>query len=177
MADGPTGNDGDGKWLIGAIGTALAVAAFLGIHNVSQLEDWAKGSSHTAGTPQPTSAFSTTPLFSPAPATTATCSSDPYCGTTHFNAEGTPQFDGDCRTSSDGGCPVSRVFTNNGTETGGATATFTLYKDSNHTDVAATCTAIIPSTPQGGSVTARCTIQTSYDGKVWLRAIPNNPTD
>lgn len=173
MVDTPTGSGGDGKWLIGAVGTALAVAAFFGIHNFSQLKDWANGTGRTG---------STSPS-APTAAATASCSVTMlYCGEVHFTAEGPPQFGGACNTSSNGGCPVSRVFTNAGTQTGGATATFFLDKqgDTAAPDQAGSvgsCTAIIPSTPKGGSVAAGCTIYPSYDGQVELYSTVNNPID
>lgn len=75
---------------------------------------------------------------------------------------------------------MARVFTNVGTQTGGATATFFLDKqgDTDAPDQAGSvgsCTAIIPSTPKGGSVTARCTIYPSYDGRVELYSTVDNP--
>ncbi|MEU6507797.1 hypothetical protein [Streptomyces sp. NPDC046942] len=173
MVDSPKGSDGDGKWLIGAVGTALAVAAFFGIHNFSQLKDWANGTSQTSSTSQ----------SAPTASATASCSMAVlYCGEVHFDQEGSPQFEGACHTSSNGGCPVSRVFTNVGTQTGGATATFFLDKqgDTAAPDEAGnvgSCTAIIPSTPKGGSVTARCIIYPSYDGQVELYSTVNNPID
>ena len=172
MVDTPTGSGGDGKWLIGAVSTALAVAAFFGIHNFSQLKDWASGTSHTGSASQ----------SAPTASATASCSlAELYCGEVHFDQEGAPQFEGACNTSSNGGCPVSRVFTNDGTRTGGATATFFLDKQGDtgpdEAGSVGSCTAIIPSAPKGGSVTAGCTIYPSYDGQVTLYSTVNNPID
>ncbi|MFF4185018.1 hypothetical protein ACFYZ9_17640 [Streptomyces sp. NPDC001691] len=172
MVDTPTGSGGDGKWLIGAVGTALAVAAFFGIHNFSELRDWANGTSHTGSTSQP----------APSASATASCSTiSIFCGKVYFSQVGMPQFEGPCNSSGNGGCPVSRVVTNKGTETGGATVEFVLSKQGDASATESTgsvgsCTAIVPSTPKGGSVTARCTINTSYKGGVTLRSTVNNPT-
>ncbi|MEU6054110.1 hypothetical protein ABZ829_27235 [Streptomyces xanthochromogenes] len=172
MVDTPTGSGGDGKWLIGAVGTALTVAAFFGIHNFSELKDWANGTSHTVSTSQPV----------PSPSVTASCTTTfLYCGKVHFSQVGPPQFEGPCHSVGNGGCPVSRVVTNTGTETGGATVNFFLEKggDTSASESAGSvgsCTAIIPSTPKGGSVTARCTINASYQGSVSLRSAVNDPT-
>ncbi|MFE9558355.1 hypothetical protein ACFYMW_31560 [Streptomyces sp. NPDC006692] len=168
MVDTPTGSGGDGKWLIGAVGTALAVAAFFGIHNFSELRDWASDTSHTVSTSQPVASASAT----------ASCSTiSIFCGKVYFAQEGLPQFEGPCNSSGNGGCPVSRVVTNQGTETGGATVDFVLYKQgaTESAGSVGSCTAIVPSTPKGGSVTARCTINTSYQGSVSLRSTLNNP--
>ncbi|GAA4117554.1 hypothetical protein ACFW17_25530 [Streptomyces sp. NPDC058961] len=172
MVDAPTGSGGDGKWLIGAVGTALAVAAFFGIHNFSELKDWVNGTTHTVSTSQPI------PSASPKTSCSTTLL---YCGTVHFSQVGPPQFEGPCNSVSNGGCPVSRVVTNIGTETGGATVNFLLDKqgDTSASEPAGSvgsCTAIVPSTPKGGSVTARCTINASYQGSVSLRSTVNNPT-
>ncbi|MEV7323040.1 hypothetical protein [Streptomyces sp. NPDC093970] len=175
MVDSPTGSGEGGRWLIGAVGTALAVAAFFGIHSYAQLEDWARGSGSAHATSQ-----SAQP-YRPAPFITATAGCalfTSYCGHAHFDQEGSPQFEGECNSDGDGGCPVSRVFTNVGTETGSATATFLLDRRSGEiTGDAGTCTAIIPSTPKGGSVTARCTIYSSYSGHVFLHSTVENPFD
>jgi hypothetical protein len=158
------------KLLIGAIGAALALAAFFGIHSWTQLKDLGSSTS--------SSASAAVPAPAPVPATPA-CLDFLTCGKVYFQQVGAPQFMGACNRDSSG-CPVSQVFTNIGTVTGGATATFFLdnQSDTSAPDQAGavgSCTAIVPAEPTNGSVSAGCTIYTSDTGSLNLYSVVNNP--
>ncbi|MCL9762303.1 hypothetical protein [Frankia sp. AiPa1] len=146
--------------MAGTVTAALALGAFFGIQNFTQLKALLTPGSSTGGAP--TSA-------------TASCSHfSPYCNRVHFVVSGT-QFAGRCSDLS--GCPVSGTFTNMGTRAGQASVIFTLNRDENSGgERVGSCSAPIPVAIENGVVTAGCTIYPlASSGRITLTALIDNP--
>ncbi|MFC1443081.1 hypothetical protein ABUW04_33060 [Streptacidiphilus sp. N1-10] len=145
----------DWGW-VGTIGAGLAVAAFFGIHNFSELK----------------AALGGAPTATPAAAVSPTCSPVQkildHCGMAYFALSGGWQATGPCGETS---CPLSGTFVNEGSVSGTASVTFYLHAKAsdgttNEPAVLGQCTAVIPDTPPEGVVSAACTIWSPSTGGV-----------
>jgi hypothetical protein len=139
MAD-DSSRDGLRWWA--AIGTAITVLTFLGVHNAAQLESVLSHSPAASSTTDPQSGPTSPPPAPPAhtaPSTTAKA---------HFVATA-EEFDGACTRT---GCPVTGTFTNDGHAPGSVTVDFFLKGA-----VGGLCVTTIPVTDPGETSTAGCT--------------------
>ena len=154
MVDATGGDRSPWRW-VGAVGAVLAIAAFFGIHDFTQLK----------------AAFGDSP-----PACTPAQKFLNHCGQAYFAVSGSWQKTGPCDDTS---CPLSATFENQGTETGSASVTFHLTGGGYGAgDTGSACTAVIPPTPPKGVVAAACTIWSpKFSGTQFgVRTVVNNPS-
>jgi hypothetical protein len=124
-----------------AIGTAITVLTFLGVHNAAQLDSVLSHALAPSSTTDPQSGR--TPSLPAPPVDTCTL----YCKEAHFDATD-EEFDGACTRT---GCPVTGTFTNDGHAPGSVTVDFFLKGAAG-----GLCVTTIPVTDPGETSTAGC---------------------
>jgi hypothetical protein len=149
-------------WL-GILASAIAVATFFGINNFTDLKHWLNGTPAVQSTPAPPTA----PAYVPPTYTPPTCFI--YCNEIHFVQTSSALFSPECSFAV--GCPISAIFTNEGTEAGGASVQFTVYGADRSGKVVypalAVCDAVIPYATKNEAVRASCTADSASLTNFW----------
>ncbi|MFI6054088.1 hypothetical protein ACIBCO_28855 [Streptomyces violascens] len=157
MAD-DSSNNGLRWWT--ALGTAITVLAFLGVHNAAQLNSVFN---HASAAPSASAPQSAPAAPVPAPPV-ATCHL--YCHVAHFDVT-SKGSDGVCTRT---GCPVTGTFTNNGHALGWASVEFFL-----NGPAPGSCFATIPVTAPGDTSTAGCYAFTIGSAPAYVEEESINP--